>query len=479
MPIGKSDVGVTKNEESQVVGFGDELTILIKNVGQHIVHPIGKLRKQVTRWFPVLRWNVQEQNYKASMTSITGESSIFNDVEELDESIRKRYWKRAAVDTGDISDADIERLSRSGIAPSNRYVMLAFDALDAKPVVKRLPLPYSAWEQIGKLQKMESKIKGGNLMYGPLYACHYMIDHSRSEKGSFEAYRHKYSVSIYKAPFTDELPVILLDSEIPEELWRECFTEEEHIAMAACNIDLDNETRALSDDEICDIFSKTPVNLGAVDDNVPFFIDPQAIASKLEELGIGSAFISSIPKPKLIDDTDRSSGPVVRKPEIKKEPKPVKVEEPLSPTIENAKYENIKAEKAVKPSEPTKEKEALNMDIAELGWESEEQMMFVIENFVPISMVEKIKFKSWSDKDLSVAGFEDRFPGRLAGIIESDGKLVESTPEEKAAGKAEEKLAVPKEKEVVPKEEKPVPKEKAKIEKRETKSKPGKRGGRW
>lgn len=248
---------------------------ILLTVGEHIVHIIGGLVKTSVYYIPVVP--------KESPDSVRRVIPIHGDLPFLDAI--------AAADEAVLRGKGLKQ--SSALNKSVNFVTLAFEALSAVKVVKRLHMPPSVWRAIRTLQEKLSIVHPGNLLYGPVYAWTAIISHTKDRVGY---YGHRYSVGVYHAPFLDQLPVSLLDQEPPREILEAVFTPEEIAAIDACQIDLNEEYKPSTEAEVLDLLQRYYVDLSATDSRgLPLFVDPQTVAKEFEKVGVQCVFSSRVP----------------------------------------------------------------------------------------------------------------------------------------------------------------------------------------
>jgi len=443
MSVHQSPIGVTRNQASQEEKQSDALVIPINKPGTYTLHPIGGLKRYVRRWVPVLRYNPTTMTMEPSFTCITGDSVVLDSIEKADQGSRKKYFQLVGERDGHpLDEKDLNRRSRSRLAPSTHYAILAFDDSDNPPVVKKVLMPWSAWEALKKLQEKLSAKRPGNLMFGPMYTFRCIIEHSRDDsRGGPEEFRHSYNVSAYDAPFRDQLPATLLDEAPSLELVGKCFSPEELEALEANQIDLTAETAPMTDDQIREVFVKTPINLGALEgeNQFPVFVDTRVVVQELEKAQIAYQLPSGAPSGAPALNAPPASAPKV--PTVARGRTAPKTPEPL-PEIEEAQLSESTETTGVPFDQ---DQQALNDTSADLlgadtadrggetnlntgtdselptaeslGWASDEDLTKVLDNFEPQNMVAKITFAKWKEQDCSREGFEKYFPGELAKLI--------------------------------------------------------------
>ena len=251
-------------------------------------------------------------------------------------------------------------------------------------------------------------------------------------------YKHEYKVNTYDALHKDSISLSFIDEPPTDALIKLCFSEEELLALEQSKIDLDAETKPMTDDEICEVFRKTPVNLAAMDNKqIPTFFDAAGIARILEDLGISCALPGDKPAPQLLGKVVKM--PNVNKPgEVKQghidlpplddddddDAAPFDIVEEDNESTQMTLFENLPFK--TKETEP----EQVDPDDAtpeQLGWKDANEMLVVIDTFAPKGAANKVQFSRWKNVDTSKAGFERLFPGELAMLGIGNKKAVKRT----------------------------------------------------
>jgi len=422
----ESNIGVTQDEANREETRFDANIIPINKPGRYIIHPMGKLKRWVRRWVPILKFNSQTGAAEPSFTLITGESNFLEEIVKVDEESRFKYFIATQKMEGrQIDEERAREEARSRLSAISSWLLLAFDMADPEPVVKKINCTWTVWKGLRELQESPSATKPGMLMFGPIYAFQAMINHIRDDqKPGAEYMKHDYKVSIYDAPLRDQLPLSLLNERPSAEIINMCFSAEELAAIEQSDIDLDVDVKAVTNDDIVEIFKKTPLNLGAMDDKrLPFFMNPEALIPILEENQVSYELTSLARHSTQQLPPAKGAAPRAAAPEVAQPTKPDEVVEDAAPAA----------------TSPTSEDEFDNAE--ELGWESEDEMFKVIQAFSPKGL-QVTMFKRWQRNDGSKDGFEKMFPGVIDEAL-TESSQVEPPPKETKSPKRHSQKPAP------------------------------------
>ena len=179
--------------------------------------------------------------------------------------------------------------ARSRLRPSRNYLYLIFDRNDDDPIkIFIAKYPKTVAVSLTKLERTPDPQDQDVLLHGPTFCWDAVITHSvdKSSKGTTWQ-QHGYDVQPYSK--TNKFA-----GQIPTEIWKHTnspwgnvsdeskhimFTDEELQAIEECEIDLREEVRPLTDDELMEQLIEFPMNPLALDSNTgtPIFSNPKGL----------------------------------------------------------------------------------------------------------------------------------------------------------------------------------------------------------
>lgn len=239
-------------------------------------------------WLPNLREDRETQHWRPSWTvvKVNDNNDAFRDLRDEDVRLQMKTMP---------SDQDRSKVY-SKFQPSSRWSYWGFlrdwpdRKEDEEPELKviRLEAPQAVYNGLMELQHETSKKKGKEnlLVHGPIWAYDVVI--KCDEKPNMPAGVPEWQKRLYKvkavinADFVEKFDEKCLKNPVPEDfdfVSIGAFTQEEMDVVNKFSVDMDEEARPHTDQEIVEMFAGAPLDLMREKKNgQPVFSDPAGLA---------------------------------------------------------------------------------------------------------------------------------------------------------------------------------------------------------
>ena len=285
-----SDLGVSRDREDRAGGaYAEDVVVtsipLKDKVQVRIVEGVERVHRV---WLPYNRLNQNDEMELSWHCLSVGEESILRDFALCDQRIQMEETKGAAKDC------------KSRSIPQTSWLYTCFRRGEEVPTLRKLVANYTVFNALKRLQQevvegREDYLKHGLLFMFDLFIRKGLKDERKREIWSNIAYFVE-PIFALDNPFAGKVPVKAREDgnkhkqKILDNLvaWK-IFTKEELEVIRTSEVDLKQAAEPMSDEEIIQKLSESPIDLQARDQSktkaliYPF---PDLLAKECEKLGI-------------------------------------------------------------------------------------------------------------------------------------------------------------------------------------------------
>lgn len=311
----RQEAGLSHREEKELeAGTLSNLVDITRNDGTYNVKLLGSVRRWSQMFIPILRQDPDSGEEEESFTvfNLGRADNLLTHWLSLERDLRYDFFREyyARLGKSEVTDELLRRKARPQISPKRTIAFYGFDLDDPKPKVKVIVVPMGVFdprkgEGIRQLQAKVNSRNPGKLHWGPLPSLDLMITRETDSKAKVAArwMATSYSVQVDNAPLKGKVDVGVLEESLDMKMFQRCLTEEQMESIQQeLEIDIDELVEPASEEDIKQRLTTTPVNLGAVRDDFPMFVQPKAVADLFDKNDYGDCYV--LP-PAIIAQTDR------------------------------------------------------------------------------------------------------------------------------------------------------------------------------